>query len=251
MPPPTSLVGDQITKIVETVLFHVPNFGQRFSGWRRANPGRQLPAAASPLLLYSTRWRSPTTRLLPPISPPTTRRFTPIGSRRTSAITWTPIVCQPSYQAGGTVAPYSRPTLPFGISGADNPYWAIGKDAAPFMSECATRITGTADGKRYTLYVDYYVEFWNMSTRDVAPADLKPNPFIRIASPPKWAVNNSVDYKDSRGNTIKAFTTPDTDEIPPCDDPAYSDISPSNTRGSKRDVTTTSTFQMLPFRQER
>ena len=93
-----------------------------------------------------------------------------------------------------------QPNGLFGTSGdnifaGENPVVAIGKENIPYLSEYVLKAwlknidpwtpgaaTPPATEARFELYYDYYLEFWNMGTKDlsVANGDLGSNPFIRI-----------------------------------------------------------------------
>ncbi|MBE7157791.1 MAG: hypothetical protein INR62_05055 [Rhodospirillales bacterium] len=97
----------------------------------------------------------------------------------------------------------------------------MGKDAAPFINECAAvyQNKGTVvGGTTFDVTIDYYIEVWNMSTKDVKGTDLGPNPFIRVSQPTKWQVDNSKAYGTP---TVAAWSTgadvisDDTDGISP------------------------------------
>lgn len=69
------------------------------------------------------------------------------------------------------LAPRVAPEHAFGIdgalTGAPNPMWAQGKDSAPYAQEVMTRLRGLKSGSNFEIEVDYYIEFWNMTDKDV------------------------------------------------------------------------------------
>jgi hypothetical protein len=73
----------------------------------------------------------------------------------------------------------------------DNDYWAQGKDSAPFLQEAVVRFRSQCSGNTYTLKVDYYIEFWNMTGEDVYAKETPgqrhlSNAFVKIADPVGW-----------------------------------------------------------------
>src|SRR5205823_5505928 len=45
----------------------------------------------------------------------------------------------------------------------------------------------------YTISIDHYVEFWNISNHDILLADLGPSPFLLIANQPGWDAGGLTD----------------------------------------------------------
>lgn len=109
----------------------------------------------------------------------------------------------------------------------ENPFNAIGKKNIPYFSEYMVSVKsvlpftkpsirgGVAD---YTLQIDHYLEFWNLTDKTIRPAegDLGPDPYIIIENQPGVAMN---DDKAKPGEDIpvgrpfeikldKAFTGP-------------------------------------------
>ena len=181
----------EIRKLVEAIRFHLPNWGQRF--YRTVNPdpsslsttqkgtslnnSNDVPAGNSEIYFYKTAANlrdyvdtddQPTTIIRPQTGPLPTL--------------WVP----------GTQIAH-----PFGSDGQGgdgaNYMWAQGKDGAPFLQEAVVRYrpaiqivgTGSTSQANYTLTVDYYVEFWNMSDHDVKASDLH-NPYVRISAQQPW-----------------------------------------------------------------
>lgn len=98
--------------------------------------------------------------------------------------------------SNATVRAAAAPTHPIETSGGGtsgpSEIAAIGKERVPFAQEYALRVRQVAFGPRtgafanYTIDVDHYVEFWNISNRDIPVSDLGPNPFLLIANQPGW-----------------------------------------------------------------
>lgn len=210
----------QVDQLVAALQFHAPNFSQRF--YRTAlstPPAGALNAFAVPddarqhRLIYTYKVAANLRDYIDPDPTPTI--INARGYVRPDG----------SVDPGGKVRSGYRQSAAFRavsrLPDGPNEVWAQGKDSAPFIEECATRFRGgpgrdadnrpTGNAARYTLAVDYYVELWNMSNRDVRAADLGPHPVVRVVNPTKWvALPGSVDL--------------------PCDDPAPAHGSPSGTR---------------------
>jgi len=97
---------------------------------------------------------------------------------------------------GPTVRAPAVPAHPIETSGSGtagpNEVVAIGKERVPFAQEYALRVREVQFGPRlgaaasYQITIDHYVEFWNMSNKDILVTDLGPNPFLLIANQPGW-----------------------------------------------------------------
>lgn len=98
----------------------------------------------------------------------------------------------------GKSAPIIAPQYAFnqGIEGAENQVWAQGKDGAPVLQEAVVRYRSKVTGSEFELKVDYYLEFWNMTNRDISAADLGPLPYCKIAFQLPWETNRSQILKD-------------------------------------------------------
>ncbi len=98
--------------------------------------------------------------------------------------------------SGMTVRIGSPPTNAIVSSGGGtagpNEVIAIGKERVPLIQEYALRVREIQFGPRtgafanYQISIDHYLEFWNTTNRDIALADLGPNPFLLIANQPGW-----------------------------------------------------------------
>lgn len=217
LPTDTAAIQGQIDKIYKTTQFHAPDFGQRFYRNAPSNGIITDPAVLNAKTVSSTT--PDHAKIYYYKVAANIRDYIDADSFPTCILDH------------GMVRPASPPDIPFGDNG-DNPVWAIGKDAAPFMQEAAARYNGTVSGSSFTLNINYYIEFWNMSGKEVRGSDLGPHPFIRVSNPTRWEVNNSA--------KIPANTTaPNTPEIPSFSSGAdlISDdadgVSPSDTRPNK------------------
>ena len=98
--------------------------------------------------------------------------------------------------AGPTVRPIAIPAHPIETSGGGtsgtSEVVAIGKERVPLAQEYALRVREVQFGPRigtfanYRITIDHYVEFWNISNRDILLSDLGPSPFLLIANQPGW-----------------------------------------------------------------
>lgn len=168
----TATVQSQIDQVVQTIRFHAPNFGQRF--YRKT--AEQTPGALNAFDVGADDAGDHSLIYLYKVA---------ANIRDYIDDDCLPTIISP----GGKVAEVAKPLLSF-----DPAPWAAGKDAAPFIQECAVVFRGDVKAGQYTLLIDYYIEVWNMSTRTINGSDLGPSPFIRIASPPPWfaTFNNSA-----------------------------------------------------------
>ncbi len=94
-------------------------------------------------------------------------------------------------------------SLPGGGASGSNEVIAIGKEAVPLMQECMLRVKQAAFSNRlgtsatYRLEIDYYIEFWNMTNKDITVASLGPNAFLRIANQFGWDAGGATDIPES------------------------------------------------------
>ncbi len=163
-PSATSIVQSQVDQLVQTMRFHAPNFGQRF--YRKS--AAQTSAALNALDVGSDDVGD--------------HSLIYLYKEAANIRDYIDVDNVPTVVLGtGKVPTAAKPLIAF-----DAPPWAIGKDAAPFIQEAAINFRGDVTSGKYTLVVDYYIELWNMSTRDVKASDLGKSPFIRVASPAAW-----------------------------------------------------------------
>lgn len=175
-PTDATKVKTQLEKVIRTIEFHAPNFGQRFYR-KKSDP---TPAALNAFDVIGNNIST------------NESDHTLIYLYKTAANIRDYIDKDPLptvVLAGGALAASTKPLMAF-----HSPPWACGKDSAPFIQECAVRYVGNVTGGRYSLSVDYYVEVWNMSSKDVRASDLGQTPFLRIANPPKFVGTLTSDY---------------------------------------------------------
>lgn len=172
-------VQNQIDKIVQTIQFHAPNFGQRFY---RKNWSGTPPVVSSTDLDNSTMVTSAHAQIYCYKIAANLHDYIDADAL--------PTVINAADANGNSGQVYSggAPTKPINFNDGPNPVWAVGKDSAPVLQEAAVRFsTGPGNtATHYSVNVDYYLEFWNMSTRQITSADLAPHPYIRINDEPSW-----------------------------------------------------------------
>ena len=186
----------EIRQLVEAIRFHLPNFGQRF--YRSTNPYPNNVAASNLSSILNDT--TPTNGV-----PTTTSRsgndeiylYKTAANLRDYIDTDdqpTMIVRPATAGAEPTLAPGVAPVHPFGGDGSGgngtNYMWAQGKDGSPFLQEAVVRyrpaVQNDGTNVNYTLTVDYYLEFWNMSDHDVTAYSLGHNPFVRVSNQQAW-----------------------------------------------------------------
>jgi hypothetical protein len=104
----------------------------------------------------------------------------------------------PGYTVRAPAIPTNAIRAPGGGTSGSNEVIAIGKERMAFMQEYAFRVRQLAFSPRtgpsanYTISIDHYLEFWNPSNRDIALADLGPNPFLLIFNQPGWDAGDAA-----------------------------------------------------------
>ena len=169
--PYTTTVGTtqlQVDQIVQTLKFHLPYFGERF--YRLTTDGKtttlndssQVPGSpkAAPFVTGSN-------------TDPSEIYYYKVAA---NIIDYMDADSQPTIiDPGGTIHPSGKPITGLNGSGStSNEVWAVGKEVSPYVQEAAIRlrpvVSPNADstgGHPFDLQVDYYLEFWNMSDRDI------------------------------------------------------------------------------------
>lgn len=213
-------------RLVQTIRFHAPNFGERFY--------RTSTATGSTTLNAFQVNNGTTNGVL--------RRDIYLFKVAANLRDYLDVDSQPTMiNLDGTIyAPTPRrPQLAFGQDGP-NPIAAMGKEAVPYLQEAATLFSGSvkpaAGGSyRYSLNVDYYVEFWNMTNR-VLVAGNPPNPaipndtkvylgsdaFVRFAAQPGWLADDSVAGNAQQEPRFPELTSDDSNPTPPTQEPINS-----------------------------
>lgn len=145
----------QLKDIADTIRNGIPRFGSRFlsksGGGKPEDADRYLLKLAANIRDYIDEDRQPT------------------------------IV-----QTDGTIAPSTRPET---VWGGDSLPLAVGKEANPLLTEFGwrgreTEWEVTAEGANYTVTMDYYFEFTNVSTKEfTAPSGA----FLQVRNRPSWS----------------------------------------------------------------
>jgi len=190
----------QVQRVVETIRFHAPSFSQRFYHLSpepaTANPTWQnaKEVAVKDQDIYLYKVAANIRDFIDPDLQPT-------------------IIVDSK-----TLAPRKAPVSALNDEGTA--VWAQGKDSGPFIQEAACRYRTTVSAAKsggaapYDLKVDYYIEFWNMTTKDIyasvqagitTPHALGSNAFLRISNQQAWLTNS--------GGLLKATNSPAGDPI--------------------------------------
>ena len=166
---PTGVVQTQINQIVQTLKFHLPYFGQRFY---------RLSTDAGPATLNNSAQVPGSPKTDPSVTGNAVDHSEIYYYKVAANIRdYLDTDTQPTIiNAGGMVAPAAKPTSALnGGGGGTNEIWAEGKETAPYLQEAAIRMRPTVHNdpdpvtgnRTFALQVDYYMEFWNMSDRDI------------------------------------------------------------------------------------
>ena len=190
---------DEITKTIENCL---PNFGQRFYRTGTNKNSLDVSGTGSPShrTIYLNKIAANVRDYIDTDSQPTivdndvglTIR---IGPPPPGAL-WTTPPTNAIVASGG------------GTAGA-NEVIAIGKERVPLVQEYALRVRQIQFGPRtgtfanYQISIDHYLEFWNVTNRDIALTDLGPNPFLLIANQPGWDAGALDDIPEGQPRDIR------------------------------------------------
>lgn len=189
------IVQREVNQLVQALRFHLPFWGQRFY--------RLTAATDSPTLNRATE-----------VSGNADNGHARIYYHKTAANLrdYVDADSQPTVVLStGSIAPTQAPELPFGEDGT-NPVWAQGKDSVPLLQETVVRFRPVVSGKSWTLGVDYYLEFWNMTNKDIYAA---PQPgrtvthlqdaFVRVTSQQTWTSNTGRALRTAEGTPARPF----------------------------------------------
>ena len=161
-PPAAAVTQSAVDQIVQTLKFHLPDFGQRF--YRTSTDTSSATLNAKQVAATGN------------ISDPATIYLYKVAA---NICDYLDTDSQPTMiLAGGTVdtTPVGYGTSTLNDDQSTNTYWAQGKESSPLIQEVVVRyrpIVGTtAAGSPlaphdFDLQVDYYIEFWNMTDRDI------------------------------------------------------------------------------------
>jgi hypothetical protein len=105
-------------------------------------------------------------------------------------------------------------SIPGGGASGPNEVIAVGKENVPFLQEYLLRVKEVTFSAKlgtsanYTIEIDHYLEFWNMTNRDISVADLGPNPFLRIANQFGWDASGATPGTDIPQSPSRDFSVP-------------------------------------------
>lgn len=175
-------IRTQLDQIIKAITYQLPNFGQRFyrSGADKNSLDVSGIGSPSDQSIYLNKIAANIRDYIDTDSQPT-------------------IVNNDLSVNIGAVPIHSIPSG--GASGA-NEVIAIGKDAVPFIQEYMVRVKQIEPKLRpvvtanYNIEIDHYIEFWNMTNKDITVANLGPNPFLRIANQFAWTSYGGTDIPE-------------------------------------------------------
>ena len=162
-----------LDQIVATARYHAPKFSQRF--YRMVNSG-------SPLVLNDENTVAPDTAQKQ-------HRNIYLYKLAANIRDYIDPDSQPTLiLEQGKIGPRTRPqlALPDNNGPAPSEIWAQGKDTAPFLQEAVARYRSKITTGSWELWIDYYMEFWNMTDRDVTAEELGTNPFLCVTNQMGW-----------------------------------------------------------------
>lgn len=207
-------IRTQLDRIIQTIEYHLPSFGQRFYRTDTSNLNAlQVAASADPNFnlsheqIYLEKLAANLRDFIDSDNQPTVINNDPGRSVR----------------IGGAA---NQRALGFPVDGAASDAVASGKENVPYVQEYALRArtlqmspprrsAGLPATATYRISMDHYFEFWNPATRDITPEDLGPNAFIKVYAQPAYdtAGGTSIpegrdfqipltDFVDGNGNSL-------------------------------------------------
>ncbi len=182
-------IKSEVERIRQTILYHLPNFGQRFyrTGTNLDSLTDVTPGHAT---LYTLKLAANIKDFIDADRQPTVINNDSLFSVRIGPSSPVPLRAV-GFPIGGSLA-------------QENDVAALGKEAVPLLLEYAIRArTISMNPARrsaslpifadYEITIDHYFKFWNMTTKPISLNDLGSNPFIRIYAQPAF---------DTAGGTI-------------------------------------------------
>lgn len=173
-PASATTIRGELDRIITTITNQIPQFGQRFYRAGVA-PTSSSAVSSSDQLTYVTRIAANIRDFIDQDSIPTQVQ-----------LAGTIYSGKPAFPLGGVPAAF------FSV----NPFRAVGKENVPRLVEVVMRapqLTAMTTGSTspYNIRISYYMEFWNMGTKDITVDDLCSFPgaddaFIRIGNQPEW-----------------------------------------------------------------
>jgi hypothetical protein len=174
-------IRKQLDEIIKGITYHLPNFGQRFYRIGTDKNSLDVPdtSTAPHRTIYLNKIAANIRDYIDTDSQPTIVNNDP-----------------PNYTVQIGTSPVH--SVPGGGASGSNEVVAIGKDSVPLMQEYLLRVKMLTFSARlgpsatYKLEIDHYIEFWNMTNKDITVGQLGSNPFLRIANQFGWDANGAT-----------------------------------------------------------
>ncbi|MGI9086677.1 MAG: hypothetical protein ACR2HH_02885 [Chthoniobacterales bacterium] len=185
-------IRTQLDEIISAIKYQLPNFGQRFYRIGTNKNTLDVPTSGAPShsAIYLNKIAANIRDYIDTDSQPTI------------------VISDLSVNIG---SPPVGSIPPSNANGATNEAIAIGKEAVPFIQEYMLRVKQLEPQKRplptatanYKIEIDHYVEFWNMTNRDIVVASLGSNPFLGITNQFAWTSYGGTDIPVDPGRDIR------------------------------------------------
>ncbi len=183
----TAVAQTGVDQLAQTIGFHLPKFGQRFYRTTVLSNASYTSSQLNDEAMVTGSLTGGHAQ----------RYFYKLAANIRDYLDTDLVPTRLSWGAGGRfVTASGRPTEhpgdgipPTGLPPGHNPIIAQGKEAGLYIQEGAVKFTCAISGNRYELDIDYYVEIWNPSDKDIPAASLGGNPFVMISRPPGWNDN--------------------------------------------------------------
>jgi len=161
----TKTIDTQLGRIVETIKYHAPKFGQRFYRNSLTADRNAEPVTPTYQNIYLYKLAANIRDYIDPDLQPTL------------------------INSNFKVVALAKPATAInseGGSALNGGIIAQGKDSGPFLQDNTVRYRTTFLNRQYTLRIDYYIEFWNMTD--------KPIYCKQLATPPLDAAGKTYPY---------------------------------------------------------
>ena len=172
-------IQKQVNQLVQTMEYHLPYLGERFYRTNTSALNDATQVSGSPYAgSYSSASDGSHSQIYYYKIAANLRDYVDTDSQPTMI------------GRNGAVMAGTMPNAPLVESGP-NDIWAQGKECTPYIQEVAVRYRpvvtytiGAASG-RYTMNVDYYIEFWNMSDHDIDASQMN-SPSVWVRDQQEW-----------------------------------------------------------------